>query len=390
MTNTVLKNKKSERIKRNKEARDQLKLFRQPSNTLSHCSQECRLLLHQSVKFILSHKITCFITLFSFIVMLLLTLIEGPHSKQWRFIWQHIILYGGEWIFLGLLSSIGLGTGLHTFVLYLGPFVAKVSLAAAECGTVDFDVMGPRAFLCPPGSGSVDAISSSSLLSSDVRFLDIFSKVQFPCLCWGIGTAIGELPPYFVARAARQSGESLEEVSEDMPSGWQRFQWITNMVTGRYAFLFIFLMSSVPNPLFDITGIMCGYSLVAFTTFFGATLLGKAVVKAQLQSMSVLTVFSMDHLAVMIRYVERIVPGLKGRVQEAVQRERARFHPENSVAVSTGRSTLSRIWDLVIIAMMSVFVISIINSTAQRHLMRKQEEEMEQEHDHESEKKKKK
>lgn len=32
----------------------------------------------------------------------------------------------------------GFGTGLHTFVLYLGPFIAKVVLAAGECGTLDF------------------------------------------------------------------------------------------------------------------------------------------------------------------------------------------------------------------------------------------------------------
>lgn len=30
------------------------------------------------------------------------------------------------WIILGVASSIGLGTGLHTFVLYLGPWIAKV------------------------------------------------------------------------------------------------------------------------------------------------------------------------------------------------------------------------------------------------------------------------
>lgn len=32
------------------------------------------------------------------------------------------------WIILGVASSIGLGTGLHTFVLYLGPWIAKVRL----------------------------------------------------------------------------------------------------------------------------------------------------------------------------------------------------------------------------------------------------------------------
>ena len=34
---------------------------------------------------------------------------------------------------LGVASSIGLGTGLHTFVLYLGPHIAKVTMVAYEC-----------------------------------------------------------------------------------------------------------------------------------------------------------------------------------------------------------------------------------------------------------------
>ena len=34
------------------------------------------------------------------------------------------------WIVLGIASSIGLGTGLHTFVLYLGPWIAKVNIKA--------------------------------------------------------------------------------------------------------------------------------------------------------------------------------------------------------------------------------------------------------------------
>lgn len=31
---------------------------------------------------------------------------------------------------------------------------------------------------------------------------------------WGLGTAIGELPPYFVAKAASQAGKSTEEINE--------------------------------------------------------------------------------------------------------------------------------------------------------------------------------
>lgn len=38
------------------------------------------------------------------------------------------------------------------------------------------------------------------------------SKVRYEAFLWGAGTALGELPPYFMARAARLSGrESTED-----------------------------------------------------------------------------------------------------------------------------------------------------------------------------------
>ena len=49
---------------------------------------------------------------------------------------EDILLFGGWWVGLGIASSIGLGTGLHTFVLYLGPHIAKVAMASNECNYV--------------------------------------------------------------------------------------------------------------------------------------------------------------------------------------------------------------------------------------------------------------
>jgi len=42
-------------------------------------------------------------------------------------------------------------------------------------------------------------------------------------------------------------------------------------------------MMQVPNPLFDLAGIMCGQFLVPFWKFFLATLLGKALIKTHIQ-----------------------------------------------------------------------------------------------------------
>jgi hypothetical protein len=42
--------------------------------------------------------------------------------------------FAGYWVVLGVLSSIGLGSGLHTFVLFLGPHVVRVANAAVLHG----------------------------------------------------------------------------------------------------------------------------------------------------------------------------------------------------------------------------------------------------------------
>lgn len=49
---------------------------------------------------------------------------------------KSILFFIAYWIILGVASSIGLGTGLHTFVLYLGPHIAKLALAATNCGHI--------------------------------------------------------------------------------------------------------------------------------------------------------------------------------------------------------------------------------------------------------------
>ena len=45
----------------------------------------------------------------------------------------------------------------------------------------------------------------------------------------------------------------------------------------------LFTILQIPNPLFDLAGITCGHFLIPFWTFFGATLIGKAVIKMHIQ-----------------------------------------------------------------------------------------------------------
>ena len=53
---------------------------------------------------------------------------EGPHQETLSN-WEAYLVWCAWWVGLGVLSSVGLGTGLHTFLLYLGPHIASVTLA---------------------------------------------------------------------------------------------------------------------------------------------------------------------------------------------------------------------------------------------------------------------
>jgi hypothetical protein len=66
---------------------------------------------------------------------LVFTYADGPHATYRQTIID-MSIFALYWIGLGVASSIGLGTGLHTFVLYLGPHIAQVTLAANECNAV--------------------------------------------------------------------------------------------------------------------------------------------------------------------------------------------------------------------------------------------------------------
>jgi hypothetical protein len=122
---------------------------------------------------------------------------------------RKIFKFAIYWILLGVASSIGLGTGLHTFVLYLGPHIAKVTMAANEC--TYFPTMYPNKWeFTEFEKCKVPAIDESMAVS----FWTILFNIQLESILWGLGTAIGELPPYFMAKAAAEAGKTNEEIEE--------------------------------------------------------------------------------------------------------------------------------------------------------------------------------
>ncbi|PWA23121.1 hypothetical protein CCH79_00002210, partial [Gambusia affinis] len=188
-----------------------------------------------------------------------------------------------------------------------GPHIAAVTLAAYECGSVEFpEPPYPDQIVCPqqeaptsgPGAEQVDVGADRMVgpagLQGSISLWTIISKVRLEACMWGAGTAIGELPPYFMARAARLSGadpddedyqkfEEMLDQAESAQDFGSRTKVAIQKLIQKVGFFGILACASIPNPLFDLAGLTCGHFLVPFWTFFGATLIGKAVIKMHIQ-----------------------------------------------------------------------------------------------------------
>jgi len=103
------------------------------------------------------------------------------------------------------------GSGLHTFVLYLGPHIALFTINAVQCGRIDLKMASYDTIQLKVGPSWLDKKCSefgppvypASAHSVRIPVFDLLSQIQLEAVLWGIGTALGELPPYFISRAGK-------------------------------------------------------------------------------------------------------------------------------------------------------------------------------------------
>ncbi|XP_037736179.1 vacuole membrane protein 1 isoform X2 [Chelonia mydas] len=310
-----------ERKRRDREERQNIVLWRQPLITLQYFFLETLINLKEwTIK--LWHRRSIVVSFLLLLAVLTAAYyIEGTHQQYVQYM-EKKFLWCAYWVGLGILSSVGLGTGLHTFLLYLGA-----------------------------------------------------------------GTAIGELPPYFMARAARLSGaepddeeyqefeEMLEhaEAAQDFAS---RAKLAVQNLVQKVGFFGILACASIPNPLFDLAGITCGHFLVPFWTFFGATLIGKAIIKMHIQKLFVIITFSkhiVEQMVSLIGAVPSIGPSLQKPFQEYLEAQRIKLHHKSDNGVPQGENWLSWMFEKLVIVMVCYFILSIINSMAQSYAKRLQQ-----------------
>ncbi|XP_045895630.1 vacuole membrane protein 1-like isoform X1 [Micropterus dolomieu] len=390
-----------DRKQRDREERESLVLWKKPLLTLHFFTLELLITLKEWICRLWHQKQTVLGLLILLILLSIAYCIEGTHQKYVRYM-EKKTLWCAYWVGLGILSSVGLGTGLHTFLLYLGPHIASVTLAAYECGSVDFpEPPYPDQIVCPqqeapaPGAEQVgveaagaDGLVGSAAIQGSISLWTIISKVRLEACMWGAGTAIGELPPYFMARAARLSGanpddedyQRFEEMLDQTQSTQDvatRAQAAVKKLIQRVGFFGILACASIPNPLFDLAGITCGHFLVPFWTFFGATLIGKAVIKMHIQKVFVIVTFSrhiVEQMVSLIGAVPLLGAALQKPFREYLEAQKAKLHHRTGEGIPTEESWLSWLFEKVVVIMVCFFVCSIVNSMAQSYTKRKQQE----------------
>ncbi|KAJ2017564.1 hypothetical protein GGI14_002903 [Coemansia sp. S680] len=307
--------------------------------------------------------------------------VSGPHIEKFHQL-DAWVGWHSYWVMLGVLSSIGLGAGLHTFVLFLGPHIARVTLTAYECSHTAFPVRGPNAFQC----------GTSTAAASPATFSAILSMVIFESLCWGAGTAIGELPPYFIARAASAAGQGdieYQRLRRKAAGGGSlsvkdRALLSIYHLLRRFGFAGILVFAAIPNPLFDLAGITCGHFKVPFWTFFGATFIGKSLVKSSIQTAVVITAFSKEMIAMVLSFLGHVSPWAHDLAEHLLRqqaaafggssahggtssKERAEHGPEGGESASS-LSLLGSVWNACVSIMLIYFVISTLETFAQSYL----------------------
>ncbi|GFO15119.1 vacuole membrane protein 1 [Plakobranchus ocellatus] len=363
-----------EHIHAERRERESLVLWRKPLITLQFFVLESLMLLTALGNRLYKRKGTVLFTLILMMVAYAVYSMDGPHQKIVHSV-EKKFLWCAYWVGLGILSSVGLGTGLHTFLLYLGPHIATVTLAAYECKSIDFpEPPYPNEIKCP-----------ENVVPQEMSLWTIMSKVRLEAIMWGAGTAIGELPPYFMARAARLSGADLEddefeEIEEllhekkkhpDEMGFMEKAKLSVHNLVQRVGFFGILACASIPNPLFDLAGITCGHFLIPFWTFFGATLIGKAIIKMHIQKLFVIFLFSEHHVEQVVKLIGLIPhfgPQAQKPFQNYLEAQKIKLHHKPGAgAEEGGGNLLSWCFEKLVLVMVAYFILSIFNSMAQSY-----------------------
>lgn len=170
------------------------------------------------------------------------------------------------WIFLGVLSTIGLGFGLQTGIIFVIPYILnEYNNTQIEFSNLDND------------------ITKNTLVFK----LKVFINTLPVVILWGFGSALGEIPPFLLVKYNSNKEFIIEQTKNNY---FSKFFYLLD----KYRFRSILIVSAWPNVTFDMCGMMCGYYDFSLYDFLVPTIIGKALIKSPLQSIFVIFVYSMS------------------------------------------------------------------------------------------------
>ena len=137
------------------------------------------------------------------------------------------------WFLLGVLQTIGFGSGLQSGVMFMLPHMLRTTVLADECGHLNFDSLGdmwyntdPTLFQCNPSSSSSASASAAAAAAADsdggggssglaegtaaaaaavVPFSLLVLRLLPSAVCFQVGATCGEVPPYFMSYTAAEA-----------------------------------------------------------------------------------------------------------------------------------------------------------------------------------------
>lgn len=365
--------------------RKKLTLLRRPLRTLAHFGVVLARFASWLLLYVAQHNATRFVLLPLLALWAAASVLEGEHHAVLDEVNTNVE-FVVWWVGLGVLSSVGLGTGMHSGILFLFPHIFLVVQGAEECGSVRFDSRNHMWFR------EFDATCQGAPLPHGASFAAIFGKVFWPAMLWGAGTAAGEIPPYALSRAARLAGQRNEEFEEIAEAKSQynvmniMKDWMIRFLE-KHGFWGVLLMSAWPNVAFDLCGICCGHFLMPFWTFFGATLIGKALIKVNLQAAFFITIFTDKHMKQVEAFIATVTPAawrLDAKVSEFLLECREKFHSargqaaaEHAAGGAAKASLISQAGSLVMVLFIGYFAVSCIEQFAQQHAAEEDEKKLE-------------
>jgi len=146
----------------------------------------------------------------------------------------------------------------------------------------------------------------------------------------------------------------------------ERIKVLIYRLLQKHAFIVILALASIPNPLFDLAGFLCGHFLIPFGVFFGACFLGKAVVKVSIQSFFVIFCFSQHQVEIILNLLKNFSPKLRELMLGAIEKQKKTLFAEK--VADEARPLIAMLWEYFVMAMIAYFVYSIINSLVQNYL----------------------